>query len=118
MNDYYKWDERFYYDDPFDFGYDRDLFLNISKIVHDQLIPKSRATLYNILTGRVRVNLDTFVISQGQTIRELLQTNPMIFNHGSVSPIRTDISWLANLPANLYRVHNKPTKEAERISIF
>lgn len=42
----------------------------------------------------------------------------MIFNHGSVGPIRTDISWLANLPANLYRVHNKPTKEVERISIF
>lgn len=42
----------------------------------------------------------------------------MIFNHCSVDPILTNISWLANLPANLYRVHNKPIKEAERISIF
>lgn len=72
MHDYYKWDWDFDNNNPFDYGYDSDLFLNISKIVYDQLIPKSRATLYNILTGRVRVNLDTVVISQGKTIHELV----------------------------------------------
>lgn len=66
MNDYYKWDWDWDNDNPFDFGYDRDLFSNISTRIRDQLTPKRQTTLYDILNGRVKVNLDTIVISQGK----------------------------------------------------